>query len=280
MGMLPSAEVQTQTKALLAKAKIQLLAPVMDQGYRVTEKNTFFHVEAAIDLSSDESTDYELPIRNRSDSVMYEVPSIRRRSSLTVTATRSHSCPRERLASPKSSGALPVKICVQTAPSSPIQQGLPSGKTTVMLRNVPYHEGQLGVLRMIESKGFGGKFDFFYAPLDFSSGNNLGYLFINLKSTDSVNEFFHVMDGLRLDEEGWSQKELRVCWARVQGLHANVQQYRNSPVNDMPLQFRPMLFEDGGVQVPFPRPDRHFTRNPTNQKIVQTQRRVSISTRV
>jgi len=127
-------------------------------------------------------------------------------------------------------------------------------RTTVMLRNVPYHEGQTGVYRLLEDQGFRGKFDFFYAPIDFNSGNNLGYAFINFRKPEEVEEFFTRMDGLRVKQEGW-QKELRVCWARVQGLCQNIEHYRNSPVNEMPPPFRPMLFESDGSQIPFPRPD-------------------------
>ena len=136
------------------------------------------------------------------------------------------------------------------------QQQQPIEKTTVMLRNVPYHEGQVGVLRLLESRGFLGKFDFFYAPLDFNSSNNLGYAFINFRSALFVAEFFKDVDGLRVNQfDGWAAKELKVCWARVQGLAANVEHYRNSPVNEMPAQFRPMVFDSCGGQVDFPRPD-------------------------
>jgi len=135
-------------------------------------------------------------------------------------------------------------------------------KTTVMLRNVPYAECQVGVLEMIKSKGFDGRFDFFYAPLDFNSGNNLGYAFVNLPQEEDVDEFFKAFDGLKVDKEGWSQKELQVCWARVQGRDPNVDHYRNSPVNEMPESFRPMIFTEEGTQVPFPRPDENVPRRP------------------
>lgn len=150
-----------------------------------------------------------------------------------------------------------------TLPSTPTDPVMSRGKkTTVMLRNVPYGESQLGVLNLVEQRGFGGRFDFFYAPLDFSSGNNLGYAFINLPEPSAVSEFFTVFDGLRVDKEGWSQKDLQVCWARVQGRHPNVEHYRNSPVNDMPENFRPMIFDDEGKQLPFPRPDENVPRRP------------------
>lgn len=144
-----------------------------------------------------------------------------------------------------------------TLPATPTEQ-----KSTVMLRNVPYSEGQNGVLSIIEERGFSGRFDFFYAPLDFSSGNNLGYAFINLPDAEAVSEFFAVFDGLRVDKDGWSQKDLQVCWARVQGRDPNVEHYRNSPVNDMPESFRPMIFDAAGNHLLFPRPDENVPRRP------------------
>lgn len=132
----------------------------------------------------------------------------------------------------------------------------PSGiSSTVMLRNVPYDARQRGVQSLIEEEGFKGAFDFFYAPLDFKSKNNLGYAFMNFKTLDIAKEFFNHFDGRRISSRpGWD-KPLRVCWARVQGLEANVEHYRNSPVNDMPCDFKPMLFDDEGNQCPFPAPD-------------------------
>ena len=129
--------------------------------------------------------------------------------------------------------------------------------STVMLRNVPYDARQKGVLSLVEEEGFKGQFDFFYAPLDFKSKNNLGYAFINFKSIDIAKRFFRHFDGKRVSSAfrpGWD-KPLRVCWARVQSFEANVEHYRNSPVNEMPAEFKPMLFDSDGEQVPFPAPD-------------------------
>ena len=132
----------------------------------------------------------------------------------------------------------------------------PTGaSSTVMLRNVPYDARQRGVLSLLDEEGFKGLFRFFYAPLDFKSKNNLGYAFIDFKSLEIAKEFFHHFDGKKITSRpGWD-KPLRVCWARVQGLEANVEHYRNSPVNDMPTEFKPMLFDEDGASVPFPAPD-------------------------
>ena len=130
-----------------------------------------------------------------------------------------------------------------------------SNSSTVMLRNVPYDARQRGVLTLVEEEGFRGLFDFFYAPLDFKSKNNLGYAFVNFKSLEIAKDFFKRFDGKRIaSRPGW-EKPLRVCWARVQGLEANIDHYRNSPVNDMPDEFKPMLFDEDGEPDPFPGPD-------------------------
>ena len=130
-----------------------------------------------------------------------------------------------------------------------------AASSTVMLRNVPYDARQRGVLTVIEEEGFQGLFDFFYAPLDFKSKNNLGYAFVNLKSLQIAKDFFKRFDGRRVaSRPGWD-KPLRVCWARVQGLEANIDHYRNSPVNEMPSEFKPMLFDLDGEPAPFPAPD-------------------------
>ncbi|KAF4660305.1 hypothetical protein FOL47_007210 [Perkinsus chesapeaki] len=120
-------------------------------------------------------------------------------------------------------------------------------RSTVMLRNIPYSMGQTKVLEILFSHGFRSKIDFFYAPLDFSSGNNLGYAFVNLKRPEFVNEFFFQFNNVPLSNFGatWNVKKLQVCWARVQGFEANVDHYNNSPVIEMPEAFRPIIvYED------------------------------------
>merc|ERR1711881_146637 len=52
-----------------------------------------------------------------------------------------------------------------------------------------------------------------------------------------------------------SPKVCEVNYARVQGLEANIEVYRNSPVNGIPIkQYRPLIFRDG-VEEEFPQPD-------------------------
>lgn len=143
--------------------------------------------------------------------------------------------------------------------------------STVMLRNVPYDARQRGVLSLLEEEGFRGRFDFFYAPLDFKSKNNLGYAFVNLHSVEVAKEFFKHFDGRRITTRpGWD-KPLRVCWARVQGLSANIDHYKNSPVNEMPVEFKPMLFDTAGESLVFPAPDIDGVGEPPRRSSTLTR---------
>ena len=126
--------------------------------------------------------------------------------------------------------------------------------TTVMLRNIPNKLAQLEIAEAINGRGFRGLYDFFYVPLDFKSRMNLGYSFINFRSGEAAGRFVQAMDGARL-VDSFSTKLCGVSWARIQGLEANIKHWRNNPVNELPLEFRPCLFDDKGRQLPFPEPE-------------------------
>ena len=53
-----------------------------------------------------------------------------------------------------------------------------------------------------------------------------------------------------------SSKICEVCYAKVQGLRKNVEQYRNSPINGVPVTaYKPMLFDKQGNELAFPEPE-------------------------
>lgn len=128
-------------------------------------------------------------------------------------------------------------------------------ETTVMLRNIPNKYTQSNLLDVIAMKGFFTSYDFFYLPVDFKNGCNMGYAFINFSSHEIAVNFMNEFKGYHLPTIK-STKVCDVCWARVQGLSRNIEHYRNSPVNDIPQrEFRPLLFDSSGVILPFPAPD-------------------------
>ncbi|CAK0909501.1 unnamed protein product [Prorocentrum cordatum] len=135
-------------------------------------------------------------------------------------------------------------------------QGEPS--TTAMVHNVPSRVLRDDVLDKLDEMGFTGCYDFVYVPVDFRTGSNRGYAFVNFINEEDTWRFMHVFHGLH----HWQCKYLKVCTvslSRVRGLAANIEKYRNSAVmrDEVPDKFRPAIFH-GGERVPFPGPTREL----------------------
>eukprot|EP00397_Hematodinium_sp_SG-2012_P039252 GEMP01042830.1.p1 GENE.GEMP01042830.1~~GEMP01042830.1.p1 ORF type:complete len:366 (+),score=67.98 GEMP01042830.1:173-1270(+) len=127
-------------------------------------------------------------------------------------------------------------------------------KTTMMLRNIPNKYTQKMLLKYLESNGFRGTFDFFYLPIDFRNRCNVGYAFINFTAVCHAERFLKVLHHVKLPAYN-SNKVCEVTHAHVQGLEQNIEHYRNSPVNGVPVAaYRPLIFK-GGVEIGFPKPD-------------------------
>lgn len=128
---------------------------------------------------------------------------------------------------------------------------------TVMLRNVPNNYTRSMLLKLIDSEGFAGEYDFIYLPMDFKSHASLGYAFVNLVSAEQAQRFFATFEGF----SRWvvpSQKVCSVNWSHpYQGLEAHIERYRNSPVmhEDVPDDYKPMVFHSG-KRIPFPEPTK------------------------
>ena len=136
--------------------------------------------------------------------------------------------------------------------------------TTVMLRNIPNKYTQPTILEAMDARGFRGSYNFFYSPIDFKNACNMGYAFINFINHNEAARFMSAFKGYQLPAK--SSKVCDTCWARVQGLKANVEHYRNSPVNDLPdPEYRPLLFQNG-IEVAFPRPDAQVKRTASRRR--------------
>jgi len=127
--------------------------------------------------------------------------------------------------------------------------------TTVMFRNLPNDYSQQMLLALLDSEGFEGLYDFLYVPFDFKRHAGLGYAFINMVSPDAARKIKSELQGFKK----WSipsKKILEVCYSKpLQGLTANIERYRNSPVMhpDVPEEFKPALFQNKR-RIPFPAP--------------------------
>ena len=142
---------------------------------------------------------------------------------------------------------------VSTQPNTPsVEDSLKDERTTVMLRNIPNKYSQRMLLDEINNLGFEGLYDFFYLPIDYRNKCNVGYCFVSFIHNEAARRFMEKMIGYKLPGFN-SQKICEVSWARVQGLKANIQHYRNSPVNSINIpEYRPLLFAHGTeIQFPF-----------------------------
>lgn len=145
----------------------------------------------------------------------------------------------------------------QWSASKASTQTTDADQTTVMLRNLPNDYTRDMLMALLESQGFSGCFDFVYLPFDFKKCAGLGYAFMNMINNKEAVRAMTDLPGFK-DWKLKSNKVLQVTWSTpLQGLSANIERYRNSPVMhpDVPEQFKPLLLKDGNP-VPFPPPTK------------------------
>lgn len=134
------------------------------------------------------------------------------------------------------------------------------GNTTVMLRNIPNKYTREMLIKQL-NQDYRGFFDFMYLPVDFRNKCNVGYGFINFRTTEACENFikqFHGVDVRKCLPGLNSKKVAEVTPARVQGLAENVRRLRNSPVMNQLAEhpeWMPLLFNEYGQEEPFPSPD-------------------------
>jgi len=127
-----------------------------------------------------------------------------------------------------------------------------SDDVTLMLRNIPNKYSQEQLLTDLDA--YRKAIDFLYLPTDFKNTCNLGYAFLNFRDGDVAEAFAAAHNGERLPRFPLSPKVLSVQCARVQGVQANIERFRDSSVMGVQVEaMKPMLFEDG-VQISFPAP--------------------------
>jgi len=131
--------------------------------------------------------------------------------------------------------------------------------TTLMIRNLPNMYSRDDILALLVSRGFAGKFNFMYYPVDFQTHQALGYAFVNMRTPEDAER-------LSSSLEGFSQWHIRsgkvcsICWSQpLQGLEAHIAKYRNSPLMHelVPDAYRPLLFTNG-ERIAFPAPTKRI----------------------
>jgi len=134
-----------------------------------------------------------------------------------------------------------------------------------MLRNMPNNYSRDMLLSMMDAEGLAGTYNFVYLPMDFKSGANLGYAFVNLVSAAVVDMFWRTLNGF----SRWTLPSYKVCevsWSGpYQGLAAHIRRYRNSPLmhEDVPDEYKPVVLLDG-IRAEFPPPTKRLRAPPSN----------------
>jgi len=252
------------------------------QNVQVVEKRTFLEFSEIEDAGVEE--EHRLLMRRaRSEPAQKNRVANRLATIAKEVPTAVHSC--ESSSTPRSSvstdapswadvtddDASSISTCATAeAPKSPskevaaaTRQQNEDTRTTLMLRNLPNDYNRELFLDMLDEECLAGEYDFVYFPVDFQTGSGLGYAFVNFTSHEEAVRAWQLLDGFK----DWVVGSTKVCEARwsnpVQGLTANVQRYRNSPVmhDKVPDSYKPVVFSNG-VRVEYPAPKKPIKYYP------------------
>jgi hypothetical protein len=121
--------------------------------------------------------------------------------------------------------------------------------TTLMVRNIPTRFTSVSFLRILDECGFRNCFDFFYLPMDFRTGKNMGYCFLNFTTPEFARGFASLFHGRRL-RMTTSTKVIEISPSRRQGLIENVALFKASDLlGSLSLpHFKPLVLVGGALR--------------------------------
>lgn len=146
----------------------------------------------------------------------------------------------------------------QKAEAEP-KQVKPEEQTTLLLRNLPENFTRTTLQDLLNRRGFSGRYDFIYMPMNFRTKASFGYAFVNFVGHKGAQQCFDVFHGYT----SWDVPSDKVCdvsWSNMhQGLPAHIDRYRNSPVmhESVEDEYKPAVFAPGtGARAIFPAPTK------------------------
>eukprot|EP00928_Gymnodinium_smaydae_P066282 TRINITY_DN4931_c2_g7_i1.p1 TRINITY_DN4931_c2_g7~~TRINITY_DN4931_c2_g7_i1.p1 ORF type:complete len:333 (+),score=47.06 TRINITY_DN4931_c2_g7_i1:142-1140(+) len=136
-------------------------------------------------------------------------------------------------------------------------------RTTCMLMNVPRRYTSSKLIHTMDLEGFAGLYNFIYVPMNVRTHSAMGCAFVNLLDPHIAKRFLMAFNGFSRWSSTTSTNVCQAVWAKTfQGLHANVDHYRNSTVlmQSVPSEYKPRLFENA-TEIAFPLPIPKQRRN-------------------
>ncbi|KAG8936954.1 hypothetical protein FRC02_009091 [Tulasnella sp. 418] len=137
-----------------------------------------------------------------------------------------------------------------------IEKGLDT-RTTIMIKNVPSRMTHDDMYQFI-TKDCPRSFDFLYLRMDFVTGNNVGYAFVNFVEMSDLLKFLKNNLGKRWNLYS-SEKTMQAAYATYQGKSALVTKFQNSSILDREKNVQPHIYytsgPDKGLEEPFPAPN-------------------------
>ena len=114
------------------------------------------------------------------------------------------------------------------------------GRTTLYIRNIPNKYTKKMMFDTINER-FAGTYDFFYLPIDFNYGSNVGYAFINFVDVKYIPDFYDYFQGRK-----WlhfnSEKICDLKYARIQGRTQCESHFKDSQLMRQPNSiYKPFL---------------------------------------
>jgi hypothetical protein len=160
---------------------------------------------------------------------------------------------------PTSTAPTQKPISVHKSVSKAPSQVAENERTTLVLKGMPVNVTRKAVCDMLTAAGFAGKYDFLYLPVSFKTWRFFGYCVVNFLDYTVASNAFEQINAQKCswpkvlsEEAGPMEAQWR---KRTQGLKANLEQHRNSPVMHPSVsdEYKPMLLRNGR-RVAFPNP--------------------------
>lgn len=148
-------------------------------------------------------------------------------------------------------------------------------RTTVMIKNIPNKYSQKLLLNMLDNHcihcndniaddGPLSSYDFVYLPIDFINKCNVGYGFVNMTSPQATLRLYKAFH-LQNWEVFNSKKICEVTYARLQGVEALKEHFKNSKFPGEADEYLPVIFSPprDGSQLTEPTPVVNLLQSPS-----------------